>query len=384
MALSHISEIELYDRANQLLSDITEDLNKTVYQPLEGKLTLKWNTKEVFQASASSLGKVNEPPLHEICISYKLVYELYKDCLKYQLFSENIEIHERVKELLDKIIEIPMLPTCFTNDESVMNMFMASLTWVYFHELGHLYQEHGYIREQFGQRANSLIINDCDIVNDSHLTQEQSTISHITELAADFFAVTQCFNEILRQNITIELDKNHNPYVVKAYSAHILGTVYLLANGLSCIFYRFYGYKYLEEKKPLIIEEIPLGSHPNPLVRLEMSIPQIVELLDMTALREMTKIKLDRSQLTKIFHRAAYSGAFFWLIDHVKPDEIPDEFFLKGIQNNEQIINYMKYIIKAWDEIYPTISQFQRNTIPFGTIGFTEQVRKIVFNELNS
>jgi hypothetical protein len=63
--------------------------------------------------------------------------------------------------------------------------------------------------------------------------------------------------------------------------ATLVDSIYLFVCGLSCILYRFHGLR------NLTLSSLPKGTHPHPIIRMEIHVPHIFEFLDLEANREM-------------------------------------------------------------------------------------------------
>ncbi|MFW1645807.1 hypothetical protein [Acinetobacter guillouiae] len=366
-----MNEPELYAFAHDILTTITRDLNEEVYSDLGGKLTLTWSTKPIFQATASSSSSIDSPPIHTICIYYELVKQLYTDILRFEHFANNIEIQKDIKKILDEIIEIPPFPQSIDKKDAIINMFISCLTWIYFHELGHLYQEHGFIRKKFGLvDISEQTLEEQYVINSDNLTFQQSKISHITEIAADHFGSTMCSFELLRHFSSIHETDLINP---DSKGEEFIESTYMFLIGISSTLYRFYGEKILRDNNLLLVDDIPKGSHPNPIVRLELIYRHIIELMSLTGFKSIANYQMSKEELVRIFTRAIYTGAFVWIILNVNPDDFTFNYFSSGILNSEEKMNYMKIMVQAWKEIEPTILDIERHSIPFGTLTFSSQ-----------
>lgn len=363
-----MEDIEIYQLAKDVIDAVTSDLNQSIYKELNGKLHVVWGTKSSFNASAIVLNKSSEPPNHQICLNYELIRKMYRDTEHYHEFAENIDSQKSILLALNSITEIPMLPECFSKKDSITNMFIASLTFVFFHELGHLMQRHGEIRAVYnGYFESNYVINECDINDSVKLTDKQAAVSHTTELAADFSAITRCIFELMRHFSDEKIvGKDHK-------GIELMGAIYLLVSGLASVFYRFRGIESLD------LEEIPIGSHPPPITRLELNLPHIYEMLDLPAIKEISGHNLDREKLVKLVSRAAYSGAFFWLVRTGDREKgIPENYLFKGIVNVDKSKKYTKRIIETWDEIEPIIDKLILEDFPFSKMTFTKQIRDLV------
>lgn len=371
-----MNEEDVYKLAFEVLSSITRDLNEEIYSPLGGELKLTWSERPIFQAYASSSSNIDSPPNHTICIHYELVKQLYADIKKFEYFADNFHIQTDIKHILDSIIEIPIFPTKMIKDDAIINMFISCLTWIYFHELGHLYQEHGYIRNRFGL-TNTPVTNleEQYIENSENLTSRQAKIFHITEIAADYFGTTMCITELLRHFSPLEgtslIDDDSK-------GEEFIESSYMFLCGLSSTLYKFYGDKISRDPNAIKIEETPVGSHPNPLLRLELMYKHIIELICLDYYKSIGNYSENRDTITRIYTRAIFTGAYFWIIRNIAPEDFSPDFFSPDILNSEEKKNYMRIMVNIWNEIEPTILAIQRHSILNGTLKFSEQFTQIL------
>lgn len=208
------------------------------------------------------------------------------------------------------------------------------------------------------------MVNECDIDNSISLTEKQAAVSHTTELAADSSAISRCIFELMRQfsdeSIVGQDDKG----------TLFLGAVQLFVSGVSCLFYRFRG---VESGR---LEQTPSGTHPLPLVRLEINLPHIYEMLSFPVIDEIMGHKLNRESMVRLVSRAAYSGAFFWLVrSGDRSLGIPENYLFKGLLESEELKKYLECIIATWDEIEPMIDLYNLDDMPFSKLSFTDELR---------
>lgn len=361
----YLSEPEVYQLAGNVINSICRDLNETIYKEMGGKLSIAWREGESFNASAKILNNLSEPPNHQIILNYYLVKELYRDVVAYHEFAENIHYHPDILKVLNSLSHMPLLPEDFTLKDNINNMFMASLTFVFFHELGHLMQQHARIRAIFSENSNDdLMVNECDIDNSTVLTGKQAAVSHTTELAADFSAVSRCILELMRNfsHESIVGDDDKGPL--------FLGAVQLFVSGVSCLFYRFRG---IESGR---LEPTPFGTHPLPLVRLELNLPHIYEMLSFPIIDEIMGHRLNREGVVRLVSKAAYSGAFFWLVrSEDRSSGIPENYLFKSLLESQELKRYLECIIATWDEIEPMIDSYNLDAMPISKLSFTDQLR---------
>ena len=250
-------------------------------------------------------------------------------------------------------------------------MFISCLTWIYFHELGHLYQEHGFIREKFGLvHVSEQTLEEQYVINSEKLTFQQSKISHITEIAADHFGTTMCCLELFRHFSPIQGSDLINP---DSNGEEFIESTYMFLIGISSTLYRFYGEKILQDNNLILFDDVPKGSHPNPIIRLELINKHIIELIDLTEFKAIANYNMSKEKLVKIFARAIYTGAFLWIIRNIKPEDFSIEYISLGILISDEKLNYMKTMVQAWMEIEQKVLEIERHSIPFGTLSFSSQ-----------
>lgn len=357
-----MEDTEIYQLASSVISSIANDLNNTLYSKLNGVLSVSWRTDSIFNASAQSNSRVDEPPIHTVNMYYELARQLYRDIDEYCSYIES----ECDKSIFDTFFAShpeykEILPSSFSKSDYRKNMFMSALTWVFFHEIAHLNQEHGYIRSQILKSDNHLI-DECDINNSETLDGKASAIYHTTEMAADYEAVHTCIKELIRHFKGADLEDSIGIFIC----------------ALSCAIYKFHGIK------SLCIDSEPKGSHPAPIVRLEHVLPHIVEFFNIAWLQSALGINLSRSELAHICERQAVTVGLFWLKKHSLGQEKLGEFLYTRTINRLGGKDYMQTIINTWDDIQPEINKNKRFDDPLALLRFTEQYRELVFETINS
>ena len=347
-----MTDLKIYEVAGNVISSIAKDLQEGIYSKLKGNLSVVWSTEKIINAWAESKGNINEPPEHIIGFHYELVLQIYRDIEFYCKYIEN-QIDKKIFDIWFESDYQPykLLTSYFSRDAYINNMFMAALTWIFFHELGHLQQEHGYIRNKYANITTSSI-NEMSINDNKNITDEQAAIFHVTEMAADFEAINTCIFELMRQFQGEELKP----------------AIYQFMCGVSCVLYRFHG------NKPFMAEYYPHGSHPNPLIRLENIVPQIYEFFSMDALHQVINVKLSREDMVKICYSAASSVGLLWLHGNSSTTaEIDKNFFLMGSWNRPGMKSYLKIIIKTWNKIESEIKKVRRFGTNSGLLKFTQE-----------
>lgn len=356
-----MDDIAINNLAMDIISSITRDLNESLYSNISGTLSVNWVRDGNFNASAQSISGVNQPPVHRINMHFELVRQLFRDIEEYCDYVES----ECDKAIFDELFKDDpeykeILPSNFAKADYRKNIFISSLTWVFFHELAHLNQEHGHIRSQVLESDNYLI-HECNINNSKMLEGEAAAISHTTEMAADFEAVCTCITELIRHFKGNDLEDSVGTFVC----------------ALSCAIYKIHG------TESLSINPKPEGTHPPPIVRLEHILPQIWEIFSLPSLQSKIGVNLSRSELVHLCDRIATTVGLFWSRKHLIVPEKWGEFLHAGTINKTEGKEYMRIIINTWDEIEPEISRNKRFNNTFSLLTFTEQYRNLVFETVD-
>lgn len=364
--LQNRTDPEIYELANNVLAEITQNLNDGIYQQLHGSLSFGWATAPKFNAWAESDTVAGGPPQHKIILHYELARLLYRDAEDFCSFMSN----EQTAPLIQTIFSddaSDLLPACFTLEDCVHNMFLGSLTWVYFHELGHLMQEHGRVRTTGGLVSATTNIQELDAHAAQILTGRQASISHVTELAADSEATTECLIASARHFLK-------GPLVDEGDGAEVfIGSVYLLTCSLACIFYRFNA-----GSSPHVVTPIT-GSHPSPIYRLELSAPHIYELTEL--LLKAFGFDGQRKRLVTMTKQAADLGSFFYNYAQGTGTDESLQLFVKGFMQRPEFKPYSREIITVWDEIEPSIMASRHFGVELGLLQFAPDFRDFVFSK---
>lgn len=367
-----MDDLEIYQLAGQVMGDLTHGLSEGIYAQLGGELSIKWDDEKIFGAFASSPGEVDKPPKHSITVYFEFVRRVWRDAEDLCKFLRSIPEDSDVDKLYDFYGDRVKLPTCFIDDEHVKNMFVAAITWVYFHEIGHLMQEHGVIRDEFGPgdggAKQTADVHDFEASGENPIVGREALVSHATELAADFEATNFYVIELLRH--VSDPDFVNDEARTEVFS----GLIYLMVCGLSLVFFRFNG------SRPILPAAVVEGSHPNPLTRLEINIPHIFESLDGSMARRMTGHDLDRRQLVLLCGKAALSATLYWSMTRTLDHKFDNRFLLKGLLSNPVVLQYLQPIVACWDEMLPRVKEVRRFGFPHGLMTFTDSFKERIAN----
>jgi hypothetical protein len=349
-----LEDSEIIDLATDVLSKVTSLLNKGFYSELGGELTSLWSMKNYFYACASVGSKVDEPPKHFITLSYETAVLLYRDIEAYSQYIET-GIDNALFDQIFKDFEYPKTLLIHSDKElSRKQMFISGITWIFYHELGHLIQEHGYIRTHYNCHASTDIV-DCasnDIENDSVLSGKPSAVSHVTEMAADYYATVSCLLALLMHFEGDELEAETRSFT----------------SALALVLYRFHGINPYERT------ETPKGTHPQPLFRLEQTMPLLFELYSMIDLANEKKFTLNRLDLVNITSWSSFTAGIFWLRKGTQK-VIPEDFMISGSLQRPGMVEYHRAMVDIWDEIKPEIDRIKRHGNPYAELQFSDQYR---------
>jgi hypothetical protein len=331
---------------------------------------MSWLEKNTVNAWAESTypdsreGKVE----HKITISYGLIQQLYQHSKMYHEFMVKYQDSDYFSHIFQNHNPKSKLPKFDSPENSINNMLLGGLTWVYFHELGHLIQEHGYIRKKFSSiHSSSSCIEESYSNFNISLQGKDSSIFHTTEFAADFEAINFCVTELIRHFFTDDEIKRD---VISEDSRHeFLSTLYLFVCGLTCTMYLFYG------NKKNNLTSSPEGSHPQPIRRLDACIPHLIEKLDLI-FKCIPSMKLNRPEIVYLCIGASHSYGIFWQSSNNNHEiELPE-----GIQQDPHYMSYWRNIIKTWDEIKNEVESVRWSGSTFGLLQFSDEFRKKFFD----
>lgn len=361
-----MEDTEIYELGCSLLTTLNKELGEGFYAKLEGELAIQWGSDPIFGAYASSRGPVDEPPQHCVTIRYEFIRQMWRDAEDFCHFLNIIPAGSDTDRLYDLFGDNAKLPSCFSKEDQIKNLFMAALTWVYFHEIGHLMQEHGYIRAKHGviDDQKSGEVHEFYASGEAPLTGHAAIVSHTTELAADFEATNFFLLELIRHITDPSFSSEENRSEIFG------GLLYLMICGLSIVFYRFNG------ALPLAPSTVPQGSHPAPLTRLEINIPHIFEILSAPGMGEFIGHNLDRKQLVLLSQKAALSAALYWSMTETNEGKLDDRFLIKGLLSDSAVMQYLTHIVECWDELLPEVLAIRRFGNPLGLLSFTGEFRE--------
>lgn len=351
---------EIIEFSCDVFLKISNDLNEGIYKGLNGSLSILWDTKRLFYACAMVNSSTEEPPKHYIKITYDTAIMLYRDIENYYEYISYGADNDKFDFWFKDFNYPKTLSSESQKKNCCKNMLISGLTWIFFHELGHLLQEHGHIRTLY-ECSESTDIIDCpsnDHDYSSNINGKASAVSHATEMAADYFATIWVLRALLHHLECNELESE-----IKTFSS-----------ALALVLYRFHGVN------SYIRAEIPEGSHPQPLIRLENTMPLLFEVYSSLDILNSKTLDVSRLDLINITSWSSFSVGLFWLRKNEQL-AMPDDFFLLGSLQRPGMKKYHQEILNIWDEIKPKIDLVKRLDDSISELQFSEQYRKILHED---
>lgn len=366
MNTERIEDLEIYNIAADILNKITQGVRNEFYvKKLGGSLRFSFSEEPRVTAWASSKGDPTLHPDHEVVFSYELVRQLYRQIEGYYGFATStlLEEKEPLTTLLKHLDPRPKLPDHTSKNDVILIMFISAITWVFFHELGHLDQEHGHIRSLFGGKGSKTLVEDCAADDKETLKGQAAAVSHVTEFAADVHATVFSLL-VLKQNFLFREEATE-----AKRQKDFKDNLYLMVCGMSSVFYLFNG------ERPLDPVKETEGSHPTPIRRLELCVPNIYERLDLDG-----KLHgMSRKELVHLCVGAAESVGYYWLWPYVNPETI--KYLIGGVLQDPYKTSYWKEIVLAWDKVKPEIENIRRFGDGLSMLSFTDKLRAEIFVE---
>jgi hypothetical protein len=122
--------------------------------------------------------------------------------------------------------------------------------------------------------------------------------------------------------------------------------------------------------------DAPVGSHPNPSIRMELNLPRVYELMDLVA--EPSGHLMSRRDLVHLCRRASDTSSLYQLAKNGlnKPDN--DYHFIRGLLNREGDRNYLKHIVDTWDDIEGLLKEITIEGSELDYLSFSEVFREYV------
>jgi hypothetical protein len=341
-----LTDLEIYALAARIGLNIKGQLDNIWYNGSGISFQITWSPSPTLQASASVTPSIEAPTRHTITLTYALVELIYQEAFDFSMFS----MKRNETSMSSKIHTIP---SQFELLQAAEFMFESGITFIIFHELGHINQNHGLIRAKYGSsNTTDLQINEFDIHNNENLKKnvEYSTICHATELAADFEAQNWMARSL------------HSMFKGADFKDH----AYLQCSIVSCIMLVFNG------TNPCQIDSTPMGSHPTPLLRMDLWVKAYAELAYIFV------PAIDKKELTKCFMDASFLALLKWMTRRQLPENPQYTDFFKGAVAHQNYNCYMRKVVNLWTHEYQQARNHRRYGSPLAVLYFTNEIRSLI------
>ncbi|MBC3487156.1 hypothetical protein HU750_15905 [Pseudomonas sp. SWRI50] len=348
-----ISDLELYRIAADMGSEIAEYLNAQYYEKSGIQLSIRWSTASGIGASASVWPSMDAPSHHIIEITYEFLTVIYAQALDFAMFAmgKKGEAHH---------LGIHMLPSRFDMFEAAELMYQFGLSFVIFHELGHLNQNHGAIRAKYSNAPVNLTLNEFGISAGGKFTGELAAIFHATELAADYEA----------------LDWMASFLQVQYSGEEYYDLAYMQCASVSFIMLVFNG------DEPVRFDKEPTGSHPYPVIRMDLWMQAYYERLVITSGR--LGIDAPKADIHKRFCDAAYMALMKWMTRLQLPDEPQYTGHTLGATTHPNFKEYMHAVVGIWSRECEDALASRKFGTPLGVAYYTDELRAVIGVESNT
>lgn len=371
--------------ADKVTGDLVEWANTNIFQPLGGGLTLKIATFGAPNARAITNLETPYSPVIEIRLS--MFIEIYRDAFTFPLISKRIETEtNNISQFHDSfgcsyderymfssgIPEIPiesqngnlniyyqaMLAAANEKHHERMNandiacrfvMFELVVTWVFFHELGHLVQRHYMLNNNFKSSLEAEIVE----IDESRESHDPNISAQAREIMAD----------IEGTNLTLQYMKRKG--ILQQQS------MYILLCGVNCMYQRFYqGYE-----TNLDLTNV---NHPHPVIRNEFFNDYLLQWM---VLHLGNNKALSALPLTYLSVRSSLMSGLFWAhrIESFDGEGLPTYMDLSSKNFQAQKNEYMRKINNEIMKILPTIKNI--HMMPSNCIALFEKSLTSRFGE---
>ncbi|AWY39044.1 hypothetical protein DKY63_03590 [Pseudomonas putida] len=347
-----LSDQHVYEIAAEIGGTISDYLNDHWYTKSGMQLSIRWSFSPRIEASASAYPSLENPSQHVIDISYAFVKEIYDQAVDFALFATG---GDKAHPL-----GVHLIPAGYKLFEAAELMFQFGLTFVIFHELGHLNQSHGAIRAKYTGNIKQLTLAEFQVNGHEKLAGDQSAIYHATELAADFEALDWMCTFLQRDY----------------QGEEFLDLAYLQCASVSCMMLLFNG------DQPVRLDKQPIGSHPYPVVRMDLWVQAYAERIRTLAVQ--LEIETPYPEIYKRMTDAAFVTLLKWMTRLQLPNVPEYSGHSLGSLTHPNFSDYMKSIIEVWSKEYVSAREFRKYGMPLAVLYFTDEFRQFVGAELNT
>ncbi|GEM_PF-3237087 len=337
------SDLEIYEHANLIISAISKEISQKYQELNGGDLKVSWHESIAFNAYAHIKNEKNQTPDHAVGLHYELARKLYHDCVEFYEFINIDSVANNLQNLPEFILHFP---TGIDKDAAIDYMFVASFSWVFFHECGHLSQGHKFVRSEYlnNEKYTHDQIHESTSSESRKLSEEESLISHVTEFAADYHATLMGISGLIHNCLHSDIQISHTDKVDLVLK---INTLYLL--GINLVFYNFHEKFFTECNFEFTT------SHPHPLLRVGRLITLNIEYFDLINNSNFFNHKFDKLHLTTVGADCSILAYNYWCWSRNLILDIDNSHLGINDYSNPNLLQYYNRIITAWDKVLPTI-----------------------------
>lgn len=364
-----MNNIEANLKYSELLSNLANEINLESFEPKSSSFCVLM--KETYDLIAEAVYK--EPNEYTAEIGYGLIKCIVSDAADfYDSYSIILENSNASIKLLHKLVNPAAVSP--NKDQFINNCTCGALTWVLFHELAHITQGHLFLDKNQSEH-DKLSINEL-YTFDNNINPN---LSHAKELAADYQASRMCVAEVWRHHFSDNSqgsEESPAEKVNRRFLENCTNNLHEMCIGVTILLYRFYGCA------NEIDITLPKGSHPHPIIRLELIICIIMEMMDLLS----TTIEDDnkREEIRMGILSACWTASSF-IIRKINPNQdITLEYLPQPILERKNSIQYFSKIIEIWDTIRPQIEQKGILVKQEYLMSFNDVIRSRIFDSVST
>lgn len=321
-------DIAANNKYSELLKNIADEICAAQFSPFGRKFEVRMIPSNSVHAEATMTG----PDAYAAEISYGVIQQAVADSKSF--YDQIISIRSSMPASSPKYIldaQAGAARYSMNKDEFVNNCTSGAIIWLLLHELAHITQGHIFIGTD-GNRTAPSSINESP-KSAPGLTGKDAELSHTKELAADHQASFMSAGEMIR----------HHQENSAAYEFNLNE----MMAGITMMFYRFYGCE------SDIRIALATGTHPHPILRLEMIIAWIMENMDF--LTKLKGAKFSKAELRLRIVSACWDATYYSFQAMNPGKSISLEHLPLPVLERAGSPGYFSRIVSTWDEVRPTI-----------------------------
>lgn len=336
---------DLIDLAYMIADEVKDRLCRQWYTAAGVELNIRWIPTNDIHAVAAVEPSPEDVQRHVITLSYGLLGQIYSNAFEFARFAQpgpdGGTLHGTQP-----------LPGRFDMLHAAELMFISGVSFVIYHELGHLNQNHGAIRTRYGSDSTNSI-SEFQVAGEAELTGDQAAISHATELAADFEALDW-------------LAMMLGPYK----GDELLDHAYLQCAIVSCIMLMFNG------GRPARMDAMPSGTHPPSLLRMDFWVRLYAERMAM--LSQQLGVSNGPQAILKFLDDSSFLALLSCLTRLGCTDDPEYRDFCKGSTTHPNYKSYMSRVINIWSQHDDEARSSRRLGGVLSVLYFSDEHREMV------